>query len=138
MYISIIFIAAVLPVPKFRGLQILNIASAQGLLIWCSFSVHIIYSNTEVGSKKYIYSVTFTWVHFLKICTFKSRFKDGYFYFNSSTFLTKKRYFYFATVGGVPLVPFIFIVFTIVKKRIVYFKRTVSFIWGMNDAPYTN
>ncbi len=36
--------------------------------------------------------------------TFKSLFKDGYFYSYSSTFLVIKKYFYFITVGDAPLV----------------------------------
>ncbi len=36
--------------------------------------------------------------------TFKSIFKDGYFYSYSSTFLVIKKYFYFITVGDAPLV----------------------------------
>ncbi len=42
---------------------------------------------------KYIYSIQFTGVHFWKKFTFKSRFKDRYFYFNSSTFLFINRAF---------------------------------------------
>ncbi len=42
-------------------------------------------------------------------------------------------------MGSVPLITFFFLKHAIhVRKHLVYSKRAVSFIWGMNDAPFTN
>ncbi len=54
------------------------------LLFLSRVPTYVAYAQRWVVTK-YIYLSKF-W----EICTFKSRFKDGYFYFNLSTFLKKK------------------------------------------------
>ncbi len=76
---------------------------------------------------KYTYSVTFIWVYFWKVCTFKSRFKSGYFIL--STFQPKKNctftWLHWATF--LSLLNFNAIH---VKKRVVYSMHAVSFFLG--------